>query len=151
MDRHFTATGYVVIDNSILLHFHPKVKMWLPPGGHIELNEDPNQAVIREVYEETSIEVELISDFENFNFDYPKSLIPPEHILKEDIDDPVDGFHQHIDLIYYCKPINPLEDLPKEWVAISRDQLINKPHTPIVISTDVRKIGVSAIEKITKL
>ena len=57
MDRHFTATGYVVIDNSILLHFHPKVKMWLPPGGHIELNEDPNQAVIREVYEETSIEV----------------------------------------------------------------------------------------------
>ena len=42
MDRHFTATGYVVIDNSILLHFHPKVKMWLPPGGHIELNEDPN-------------------------------------------------------------------------------------------------------------
>ena len=63
----------------------------------------------------------------------------------------MDGFHQHIDLIYYCKPINPLEDLPKEWVAISRDQLINKPHTPIVISTDVRKIGVSAIEKITKL
>ena len=64
MDRHFTATGYVVIDNSILLHFHPKVKMWLPPGGHIELNEDPNQAVIREVYEETSIEVELISDID---------------------------------------------------------------------------------------
>lgn len=151
MDRHFTATGYVVIDNSILLHFHPKVKMWLPPGGHIELNEDPNQAVIREVYEETSIKVELISDSEKFNFDYPKSIIPPEHILIEDIDDPVDGFHQHIDLIYYCKPINPLEDLPKEWVAISRDQLINKPHTPIVISTDVRKIGVSAIEKITKL
>ena len=125
--------------------------MWLPPGGHIELNEDPNQAVIREVYEETSIKVELISDSEKFNFDYPKSIIPPEHILIEDIDDPVDGFHQHIDLIYYCKPINPQQVLPKEWVAIDRDQLLNNSHNPIVISTDVRKIGVSAIEKITKL
>ncbi len=151
MDRHFTATGYVVIDNSILLHFHPKVKMWLPPGGHIESNEDPNQAVIREIYEETSMKVELISDSEKFNFDYPKSLIPPEHILIEDIDDPVDGFHQHIDLIYYCKPINPQEVLPKEWLAIDLEQLINNSHNPIVISTDVRKIGISAIEKITKL
>ena len=63
----------------------------------------------------------------------------------------MDGFHQHIDLIYYCKPINPQQVLPKEWVAIDRDQLLNNSHNPIVISTDVRKIGVSAIEKITKL
>ena len=42
--RHFTATGFVVHEGATLLHWHPKVKMWLPPGGHIEPNEDPVQA-----------------------------------------------------------------------------------------------------------
>ncbi len=151
MNRHFTATGYVVINNSILLHFDPKVKMWLPPGGHIELNEDPNQAVIREIFEETSIEVDIFSDSTNFEFNYPKSIIPPEHILIEDINDPVEGFHQHIDLIYYCKPTKIPYVLPKEWIEIDQNQLINNYQNKIIISPDVRKIGLSAIEKITKL
>ena len=41
--RHFTATGFVVYMDATLLHWHPKVKMWLLPGGHIEPNEDPVQ------------------------------------------------------------------------------------------------------------
>ncbi len=53
--RHFTATGFVVHDDSIALHWHPKVKAWLPPGGHIEPNEDPVQAVLREIEEETGL------------------------------------------------------------------------------------------------
>ena len=32
---------------------------WLPPGGHIEVNEDPIEAVLREVLEETGLEVEV--------------------------------------------------------------------------------------------
>ena len=40
--RHFTATGFVVDSGRLLLHWHPKVKAWLPPGGHIEENEDPD-------------------------------------------------------------------------------------------------------------
>ena len=51
--RHFTATGFVVDSNAILLHWHPKVLAWLPPGGHIENNEDPVEAILREVLEET--------------------------------------------------------------------------------------------------
>jgi len=51
--RHFTATGFVVHDGCVLLHWHPKVKAWLPPGGHIDENEDPVQAVLREVWEES--------------------------------------------------------------------------------------------------
>ena len=151
MNRHFTATGYVVINNSILLHFHPKVKMWIPPGGHIEKNEDPNQAVIREIYEETSIETEIVSDYISLGFDYPKPIIPPEHILIEDINDPVQGFHQHIDLIYYCKPTKIPDKLPEEWIAIDQSQLLNNSLNDISITKDVRKIGVCAIEKITKL
>ena len=42
----FTASVYIVRDNRVLLHMHKKLNMWLPPGGHIELDEDPNQAAI---------------------------------------------------------------------------------------------------------
>ena len=31
---------------------------WAPPGGHIEFKEDPRDAVIREVFEETGLKVE---------------------------------------------------------------------------------------------
>ena len=47
--RHFTSTGFVIQDGATLLHWHAKVKAWLPPGGHIMNNEDPVQAVLREV------------------------------------------------------------------------------------------------------
>ena len=59
--RHFTATGFVVRDGHVLLHWHPKIGAWLPPGGHVEQNEDPVQAVHREVLEETGVEVEVVS------------------------------------------------------------------------------------------
>ena len=54
LKRHFTASGYVVFESKILLHWHKKVKAYLPPGGHIEENEDPVQAVLREIKEETT-------------------------------------------------------------------------------------------------
>ena len=36
--RHLTATGFVVHDDQVALHWHPKVQAWLPPGGHIDEN-----------------------------------------------------------------------------------------------------------------
>ena len=35
--RHFTVAVFVVWEGKVLLHFHRKLGMWLPPGGHIEL------------------------------------------------------------------------------------------------------------------
>ena len=58
--RHFTATGFVINGDATLLHWHHRVKAWLPPGGHVEPDEDPVQAVLREVKEETGLDVELI-------------------------------------------------------------------------------------------
>ncbi|MFI5083488.1 MAG: NUDIX domain-containing protein [Streptosporangiales bacterium] len=50
MIRHFTASGIVLShDEQVLLIKHRKLGMWLYPGGHIEPNEDPVQAVLREV------------------------------------------------------------------------------------------------------
>ncbi len=50
-ERHLTATGFVVKDGQVLLHWHRKNRLWLPFGGHLEANEDPVQTVLREVEE----------------------------------------------------------------------------------------------------
>jgi 8-oxo-dGTP pyrophosphatase MutT (NUDIX family) len=101
--RHFTATGFVVHHGSIALHWHPKVKAWLPPGGHIEPNEDPVQAVIREIEEEAGIKAEVIASGAALELDYPPQVPPPLTIMVEDISDPEQGDHQHIDMIYVCR------------------------------------------------
>ena len=44
MERHFTATGFVSHDGRTALHWH-RFGLWLPPGGHVEPNEDPIEAV----------------------------------------------------------------------------------------------------------
>ena len=55
----FTVSVYVVCGNKVLYRFHDKVHKWLVPGGHIELNEVPEQAALREVFEETGLEISL--------------------------------------------------------------------------------------------
>ena len=121
--RHFTATGFVVHEDATLLHWHWKVKMWLPPGGHIEENEDPVQAVLREVEEETGVQVEVVPTGTPIELDYPKQVHAPFTIEIEDIDDPVQGWHQHIDMIYFCKPVGIPKAVNEGWVWVSKDEL----------------------------
>ena len=92
--RHFTATGFVVHDGHVLLHWHPKVKAWLPPGGHIDENEDPVQAVVREIEEESGVTAEVVMSAPPIELDYPTQVAPPFTIMVEDIHDPVNGYHQ---------------------------------------------------------
>ena len=121
--RHFTATGFVVHDDSIALHWHPKVEAWLPPGGHIEPNEDPVQAVLREIEEETGLTAEVVSTAHSIGLDYPSQVTAPFTIMVEDIHDPVDGYHQHIDMIYFCRLAGPAEPLNDGWRWISKGHL----------------------------
>ncbi len=51
----FTASVYIVREGKVLLHKHKKLGIWLPPGGHIEPEEDPNQAALREAKEESGL------------------------------------------------------------------------------------------------
>ena len=121
--RHITATGFVVHDSHVLLHWHPKIRAWLPPGGHIEPNEDPVQAVLREVKEETGVTAEVVCPAPEIALDYPAQLPPPYTILIEDIHDPVNGFHQHIDMIYFCRPVGPAATPKPGWRWVGRARL----------------------------
>ena len=72
--RHFTATGFVVHENRVLLHWHPKVREWLPPGGHINENEDPVQAVLREIEEEAGVRAEVVATGPYLDLEYPTQV-----------------------------------------------------------------------------
>ena len=64
MARHFCASVFIINpDNKkILLVMHKKNKKWTQPGGHIELDETPEEAALREAYEETGLRVSLLVD-----------------------------------------------------------------------------------------
>lgn len=87
--KHFTASGLVSDSRGrFLLHFHPKLGIWLPPGGHIEENEEPQDAVLREIREETGLECRIISQdtqAQQFITPLPETgVLPlPMAILKE--------------------------------------------------------------------
>ena len=54
---------------------------------------------------------------------YPTEVEPPYTIMVEDIHDPVDGFHKHIDMIYFCRPSRLPAVLEDGWLWVSREDL----------------------------
>jgi 8-oxo-dGTP pyrophosphatase MutT (NUDIX family) len=117
--RDFTVAVLVVRDQRILLHWHAKLGRWLPPGGHIEPDELPDEAALREVMEETGVEAELISSPLNpINLPgQPRQLARPLGIQLADIGPD----HQHIDLVYLARGLTEGDLHAGAW--LSRDQL----------------------------
>jgi 8-oxo-dGTP pyrophosphatase MutT (NUDIX family) len=100
--RHFTATTFIVHAGKVLLHRHPKQNLWLPPGGHIERDELPDDAARREIEEETGLRLRLHSEdlAARMSLEMDCGVVPqPAFILIEDIN----PFHQHVDFTYFAK------------------------------------------------
>ena len=95
----FTTSVFIVRNGKVLLHKHKKLGIWLQPGGHIELDEDPNQAALREVKEETGFDVELIGNKKLLAVpsDDSQDLITPMFINRHHVSDT----HEHVDLVYF--------------------------------------------------
>lgn len=98
--RHFCASAFVINpeNKKILLVKHKKNRRWTQPGGHIEANETPEEAVLREVYEETGMRIKLLGE----KFPREEDFIRPLGIQKNrhsngDI---------HVDIIYAAVPNN---------------------------------------------
>lgn len=55
-----TVSAWIFTQDSpykVLLVFHQKYQKWIQPGGHVEPLEDPWEAVVREVQEETGLDI----------------------------------------------------------------------------------------------
>lgn len=59
-NKSLTATVYVINGERILLHMHKKYNTWFPVGGHLEPDELPHEGAVREVKEETGLDVTLV-------------------------------------------------------------------------------------------
>lgn len=110
-ERQFTASALVIKENKVLLIYHKKLQTWLQPGGHLDPNETPPEAAIRETFEETGLHIELIPQ-ENLWVDLSnaKSFERPYLCLLEEIPAHKEvPAHQHMDMIYLARPINGTE------------------------------------------
>lgn len=99
MTRDFAVATFVVSDAKVLLLLHRKLGKWLPPGGHIEPGELPDDAAVREVYEETGVHIELVGQ-RGLAIDDPRQLVIPQGVQVERISEN----HEHIDFVYFGRP-----------------------------------------------
>jgi len=95
----FVIGVYIVNEGKVLLIFHKKLKKWLPVGGHIELNEDPDEALFREVKEECGLEIEVLNDKPEVVCEGTKFLYTPSFVNIHRISDT----HRHTILCYFAK------------------------------------------------
>lgn len=125
--RDFTVAVFVVDRGRVLLHLHPKLGKWLPPGGHIEPNELPDVAALREVAEEAGIAIQLIGP-RGLPRDYPGQpvqLVVPAGIQVEFIA----AGHEHIDLVYFAVPTDPATPIDPAFRWLSPEELSTHPVT----------------------
>ncbi len=122
----FVADIFIVYKDRVLLRKHDKYKIWLSVGGHIELDEDPNEAAIREAKEESGLDIELVGKIENIKTDYDgfKHLIPPRFLNIHRINDT----HRHISFVYFARAksdeVKPTgDDVSDEYVWLTKEEL----------------------------
>lgn len=95
----FVVNAFIVHQNKLLLIHHKKLKTWLPVGGHIELDEDPEEALYREVNEECGLKIKVLGTKPILKGRlYTKSLLVPNYMDIHDYDDK----HRHIALHYFA-------------------------------------------------
>lgn len=106
--RHLTAS-MVVIDPraaAVLLVFHNATGKWMFPGGHVDPDETPAEAALREVFEETGVEATV---FGRPDVTLPGMAWHPSPWLTAEIPapakperpgKPAEPAHAHIDLLF---------------------------------------------------
>ena len=149
IQRHFTVSVYIVHKDKLLLHLHKRSKIMLPLGGHIEVNELPEEACIREAKEESGLNISLHnSDINKLlrsssELTVEKVLINPMHTVLCK----VNSEHYHIDFVYYATA-KSFETKREEgesnllkWVAKEElKDVINIPHNVLVMANEALEL-----------
>lgn len=145
----FTVDVFIIHNNTVLLRKHDKYDKWLAVGGHIELDEDPIQAAIRECKEETGLDVTLLGTPAPTGTEKGfTELLAPRFLNIHNINET----HEHVSLIYFATSdsdeINPTHDgdLSEECVWLTANEV--KEHDELL--DNVRYYALAALEAYTK-
>lgn len=145
MMRHFTATAFIIHQGRTLLLWHKRLQRWMPPGGHVDPDETPEECAKRECKEETGLDVEIIGDASQDLFRHDttegRMLLRPFALLLEEIPaSPERGepAHQHIDFLYHARLLDPgqepvlaaAEGRELRWFTLEQLRALND-HTEI--------------------
>lgn len=131
----FTVAIFVVHQERVLLVLHRRLGKWLPLGGHIELDEDPEQAALRETLEESGLEVELLGERPPVDSPGTRALLNPRFLDIHRIHET----HEHIGMVYWARPLNrstpvlaPEEHHDIRWCTAAELESLQPPLTPAV-------------------
>lgn len=143
MKTDLVVGAYIIHDGKVLLIHHRKLDLWLPVGGHIDENETPDGALLREIREEVGLEVKILNQTDvPFEGNIKKHLSIPFYVNVHSYK----GDHDHCCFFYLCKALNP-ESLEinsnelKNYRWFSKEEL-NEECIPV----DVRNISLKAFE-----
>lgn len=143
-----TAEAFIVYDNKVLLREHDKYHFLLGVGGHVELDEDPNEAVIREVKEEVGLEIELSKASQFSDMPNERELLPPKFMNRHYIDEK----HEHVTLIYFAKAktdkiVQGIGEKSDNVRWFTREELEDPK---LVIKQRIRHYALKALEELGK-
>ncbi len=141
MKTDLVVVGSIIHKGKILLIKHKKLSKWLPPGGHIEKDETPDEAVAREIREEVGLEVEILNKNDlDINDATTLQLANPFHVEVHSA-----GDHLHCCFCYLCRPKTTeikLNRAEADDVAWFSKQDLNNPK----ITRDIRAVSMLAME-----
>lgn len=154
-----TASAFIVRTDfdepKLLLHMHKKLGVLLQPGGHVELHEDPWQAIEHELEEETGYafsELSLLQPNDRLKALSNAKLHPVPIVINTHNFDR-EGTHKHTDISYAFVAQGEPSGVPGEgesrdmrWLSSSElSELENG-----LIFENVREIGKYVLDTVLK-
>lgn len=119
----FVVSAFITCQNKVLLIYHKKYQEWLPIGGHIELHEDPEEALYREIREECGLAVRVLADKPRIAHRGVKPILIPSYVDCHYIS----RTHKHIAFVYFAKSRSDQVKLHvkehKEFCWLSEEEL----------------------------
>lgn len=149
----YTADVFIVYQNRVLLRIHDKYKIWLQIGGHVELNEDPATAALREVEEEVGLKVKLASASPELPAEYQSKenehhvQLPAPFFLNRHAITPT---HDHLSFVFFARAeTNEVKPGPGEqqdgWRWFTREELADPE---LNLLSDVRFYAEQALARL---